>query len=218
MHLFPVILLTKSQAKLRADDDAAASSDATVGPLLVEMGTLYDQRLGKQSRALVHYQRALQVFQQTKDYGQIGSTLCLIGSVHVRKGDGDKALKCYRDSLVMRRLSSGGRGETPEIAETLHSIGNCEARDGRFEDCIESYNSALEMKRKVFGDADHVSIAKTEHCVGLALLQLGQYDEALTSFDSSLKARRSQLGQDHLDVAFSLHRYIFRIGRHRHFQ
>lgn len=196
-----VIALTKLQVKECANKDEMSDK---VGSLLVEMGTLYDHRLNKQSKALTYLQKALQVFQQQKDYKQIGVTLSLIGVIHVKKSANQKALKCFRDSLVMRKMSSDNN-DTAGIAETMHNIGNCEAREGQFESSLRSYGEALRIKRKIF-PKEHISIAKTEHCVGLAMLQIGNLDAALESFEASLKVRRTVLEDDHLDVSFSLHR------------
>ena len=197
-----VISLTKKQFKKESVDKDEMSEK--IGPLLVEMGMLYDHRLNKQSKALIYLQKALQVFQQRKDYRQIGNTLSLIGVIHVKKSAHEKALKCFTDSLVMRKMSSPTI-ETAGIAETMHNIGNCEARDGQFENSLLSYEEALRIKKNIFPER-HISIAKTEHCMGLAMLQLGNLDAALEYFESSLKVRRSLLGSSHLDVSFSLHR------------
>ena len=196
-----VISLTKKQLKESADKDEMS---AKIGPLLVEMGTLYDHRLNKQSKALIYLQKALQVFQQMKDYKQIGNTLSLIGVIHVKKAAHEKALKCFTDSLVMRKMASPNM-ETASIAETMHNIGNCEARDGQFDNSLRSYGEALRIKKMVFPER-HISIAKTEHCMGLAMLQLGNLDDALKYFEPSLNVRREFLGGSHLDVSFSLHR------------
>lgn len=197
-----VIALTKLNGKGSSSGKEGLSDK--IGTLLVEMGMLYDHRLKKPSKALVYLQKALQVFQTRKNYEQIGCTLSLLGVVHVKRSANAKALKCFRDSLVMRRMSSKNE-DLAGIADTLHNIGNCEARAGQFESSLRSYEEALQIKKKVFF-GEHTSIAKTEHCMGLAMLQLGQLDAALVSFKSSLKVRRALLGDDHLDVSFSLHR------------
>ena len=200
-----VIALTKLQVK----DNTLTKFEMSdkIGTLLVEMGTLYDHRLNKQSKALIYLQKALQVFQQKKDYEQIGNTLSLIGVIHVKKMANEKALKCFRDSLVMRKIVSSEKKqmETTGVAETLHNIGNCEAREGQFENSLSSYEEALQIKKKFF-PKEHATIAKTEHCMGLAMLQLGNLDDALEMFEKSGNVRRKLLGNDHLDVSFSLHR------------
>ena len=198
-----VIALTK-QLQDKEESVYDPTSTDKIGTLHVEMGTLYDHRLNKQSKALVYFQRALERFQQDKDYKHIANTLSLIGVIHVKKSANGKALKCFRDSLVMRRMSPTTPEEKIGIAETLHNIGNCEAREGEFESSLRSYGEALKIKRKIFQD-EHISIAKTEHCMGLAMLQLGNLDGALDLFLTSMKVRRKLLGDDHLDLSFSLH-------------
>jgi tetratricopeptide (TPR) repeat protein len=198
-----VIVLTKQLAN---ECENANEMLDRIGVLTVEMGSLYDHRLNRQSKALIYFQKALQVFQQRNDYKQIGNTLTLIGIIHVKNSANQQALKCFQDSLVMRRMYSKKK-ETADIAETLHNIGNCEAKEGRFEDSLRSYEEALRIKVKVHPN-DQLSIAKTKHCIGLAMLQLGNLDDALKSFESSLKVRRALLGDAHLYVSFSLHRSV----------
>jgi tetratricopeptide (TPR) repeat protein len=196
-----VIVLTKQQAKECENENEMLDR---VGTLLIEMGSLYDHRLNKQDKALKYFQKALLIFQKTKDYKQIGNTLTLIGVIHVKKSANQKALKCFQDSLVMRIMHTKKK-ETADIAETMHNIGNCEAKEGRFEDSLRSYEEALQIKNKVL-PKEQLSIAKTEHCMGLAMLQLGNLDTALELFERSLKVRRALLENNHLDVSFSLHR------------
>ncbi|KAL7554811.1 hypothetical protein ACHAWF_018356 [Thalassiosira exigua] len=207
-----VIVLTKKLQHKESQSQKKKEMTGRMGSLLVEMGTLYDHRLNTQSKALVCLQKALQAFRQIKDYRQIGITLSLIGVIHVKRSANQKALKCFRDSLVMRRMSTSGESceETAAgVADTWHNIGNCEARDGRFDDSLRSYGEALWIKREIFTVEEErsgaLSIARTEHCVGLAKLQLGNLDGALESFEDSIKVRRKFLGDSHLDVSFSLH-------------
>lgn len=195
-----VIALAKVQAKVSGDDKVSRN----IGSFLVEMGTLYDQKLNRKKKALTYLQRALQVFQEEKNYKEIAATLSLIGVIHVKKSASQKALKCFKDSLVMQKLASGEK-ETVAVADTFHHIGNCEARDGHFEESLCSYQEALRIKKSIFYETENLSIAKTQHCMGLAQTQLGNLDDALELFEASIKVRRSLLGH-HLDVSFSLHR------------
>jgi len=194
-----VLTLTRALAKQNNDDQSLK-----LGSLLVEIGTLYDHQLNKHSRALTSLQKALQMFKQGKDLKNIGTTLSLIGVLHVKKSAFQKALKCFHDSLVMQKITSESK-DTAQIADTLHNIGNCEARLGHFEESIPAFEEAMRIKKTIY-PLVHLSISRTEHCAGLVMSQLGKLDEALTLFQSSLNTRRSLLGNDDLDVSFSLHR------------
>ena len=195
-----VIALMKVELK-----ESAGKREITekIGSLLVEMALLYDHRLNKQRKALTYYQRSLQVFKHIKDLKKIGQVLSQMASIHVKNDDNQKALKCFRDALVLQKKSQ--REESLEMADALHSIGNCEAKEGEFEKCLETYDSSLRIKKNILPE-EHASIAKTEHCIGLAQIQAGNFEKALGYFLSSIKARRSLLGNHHLDVSFSLHR------------
>ncbi len=198
-----VIALTKSQAKAQKNKDDQSEK---LGTLFVEKGKLYDRHLNKHMKALTSFHSALEIFKEGNFYKQIGSTLSLIGAIHVKESAHQKALKCFRDSLVIQRMTSQ-TNETAEIADTLHNIGNCEARLGHFENSLPSFKEALRIKKKIY-TAVHLSIAKTEHCLGLVMTQLGNLNAALMFFQSSLSIRKALLGCDHLDVSFSLHRLV----------
>ena len=174
-----------------------------IGSILIEMGVLYNHRLNKPSKALVYFQRALQVYKQMKDFKKIGEILSHMANIHLKKADSQKALQCFRDALVLQKKSF--EGDSLEIADTLHNIGNCEAKEGDVENSVNSYLESLRIKKTLL-PAEHVSTAMTEHCIGLAQLQIGKHNKALGYFQSSLKSRRSLLGNDHLDVSFSLHK------------
>ena len=195
-----VIALMKVELKESTDKREITEK---VGSLLVEMAMLYDHRLNKPRKALTYFQRALQVFKHLKDLKKIGQVLSHMASIHVKNADNKKALKCFRDALVLEKKSL--KGESLEMADTLHNIGNCEAKEGEYEKCLDTYSESLRIKTSIL-PAEHASIAKTEHCIGLAQMQAGYLEKALDYFLSSIKARRSLLGNDHLDVSFSLHR------------
>ena len=195
-----VIALMKVELKESTDKREITEK---IGSLLVEMAMLYDHRLNKPRKALTYFQRALQVFKQLKDLKKIGQVLSHMASIHVKNADNQKALKCFRDALVLEKKSL--KGESLEMADTLHNIGNCEAKEGEYEKCLDTYSESLRIKTSIL-PMEHASIAKTEHCIGLAQMQAGYLEKALGYFLSSIKARRSLLGNDHLDVSFSLHR------------
>lgn len=196
-----VIALSKSRTNENTRD---SNQIRKLGTLFVEIGKLYDFQLNKQSKALNYFQHALQMFKEGNDYKLIGNTLSLIGVIHVKKSAHSKALKCFNDSLVMLKMYSETK-ESVEIADALHNIGNCDARMGHFENSIPAFEEALRIKKLIY-PAVHLSISKTEHCLGLVLSQLGSLDQGHKLFQSSLNTRRALLGNDHLDVSFSLHR------------
>ncbi len=196
-----VIALLKVELNESADKKEIT---AKIGSLLVEMAILHDHRLNKRRKALTYFQRDLQVFKQMKDLKMIGQILYQMASIHVKNDDNQKALKCFRDALVLQEKSL--KGESLEMADTLHNIGNCEAKEGEIEKCLESYDSSLRIKRNILPEEYHASIAKTEYCIGLAQIQAGKFEKALGYFLSSIEARRSLLGNHHVDVSFSLHR------------
>lgn len=91
-----------------------------------------------------------------------------------------------------------------EVAETLHNMGNCCAKQSDFDNAAIHYEQSLIIKRMI--DGESLSTAKTLHTIGLVNEEIGLLDDAFKYYEDSYKIRLAQLGESSLDVAFSLHR------------
>ncbi len=69
-----------------------------------------------------------------------------LGLAHLRKGEHDRAAEYF--------IAAGGKGGGRLASKAHHNLGNCRARQGRFEDAIDSYKAALEVD-PANADASH---------------------------------------------------------------
>jgi len=59
-----------------------------------------------------------------------------LGLAHLRKGEHDRAAEYF--------IAAAGKGAGRLASKAQHNLGNCRVRQGRFEDAIAAYKSALE--------------------------------------------------------------------------
>ncbi|MHC4250917.1 MAG: tetratricopeptide repeat protein [Planctomycetota bacterium] len=69
-----------------------------------------------------------------------------LGLAHLRKGEHDRAAEYF--------IASAGKGGGRLSSKAHHNLGNCRARQGRFEDAIAAYKAALEAD-PANADASH---------------------------------------------------------------
>ena len=60
-------------------------------------------------------------------------------------------------------------------------LGVIQYRRGQFDQSLQSYERALEIRRRILGE-DHWRTALTRSNIGETLVELGRYDEALARF------------------------------------
>jgi serine/threonine-protein kinase len=125
-----------------------------------------------------------------------------IGSANPAEGIG-------RDVTVLEALESATRdidrafADQPEIAAAVkHTVGSTYLRLGRYDEAEPLLESALEIRRTLFGP-DDPSALETLTSLGGVLLFRGDYDAAEEAFREVLEKRRAQLGE-HPEVAASL--------------
>lgn len=125
-----------------------------------------------------------------------------MGIAHAKRLSFKKAIRCLSDSLSVRELILGKRNI--EVAETLHNIGNCFAKQNDHDNAAIHYEQSLIIKRMI--DGKSLSTAKTLHTIGLVNEEIGLLDDAFEYYEDAYKIRLNALGETSLDVAFSLHR------------
>jgi len=118
-----------------------------------------------------------------------------IGIAYRRLGQGEDALRTYRDALdINRRLD-----QKVGIAANLTNIGAVELGLGRLDDALASYTEALQLRREI-GDREGIGASLMD--LGNVYLDMGRDDDALQSYRDSLVIQR-EIGNE-LDEALSL--------------
>ncbi|QRK08233.1 tetratricopeptide repeat protein [Archangium violaceum] len=111
-----------------------------------------------------------------------------------------------RARLLLRHAEAAGErfGGDPELtARRLTYEGELAFVDGRFEETLERYQKALELRRR-FLPSHHPDIGTSLTDMAGILGQLGRYEEAVALSRSALANLEAALGPHHPDVAYAL--------------
>jgi uncharacterized protein HemY len=101
----------------------------------------------------------------------------------------------------------GEEAAHPDIAGSLHWLGNVCLRKGEYEKARGYYEESLAMKRKVYGEeAANPDIAASLQALGSVCLDKGEYEKARGYVEESLAMFRKVHGEEaaHLEIAASL--------------
>jgi tetratricopeptide (TPR) repeat protein len=133
--------------------------------------------------AIAHYTAALEI---DKQYRRDRAAIDInnIGAVLFRAGQFEEAIKCYEQSLVIRREVRDRAGE----GRVLDNLGTAHYNLGYFEKALAYYRQALVIRREV-GDAkgEVTTLVKIGNVYG----QFGQPEEAIGSYEQALTVART---------------------------
>jgi len=91
----------------------------------------------------------------------------------------------------------------PDEATTLHNMGVEYYHQGKYEEALQYYLRALEIRENKLG-VDHPDVAGTLNNIGVVYYNQGKYEEALQYYLRDLEISEKKLGVDHPDVATTL--------------
>lgn len=136
-----------------------------------------------------------------------------LAGVYTRRGDYDKALEIYDESLAIqeRVLPSGHQ----EIATTFSNMGGVYRRIGRLDEAEDTLRKSLEMRQRLFPEG-HRTRLMSRHTLAILMSDRGKFQEAYDLSGAVLEARRRKLGR-HPDTAASIYGsayYLYKLGRH----
>ncbi|GJD19283.1 TPR domain protein [Rivularia sp. IAM M-261] len=143
-------------------------------------------RRGEYPKALLTYQRVLEIRRQLGDKAGIGQTLNNIGQVYNGLIQQEKALEFLQQALTIRREIKDRVGE----GETLDTLGGVYLALLKEEEALKTLQQALEIRREV---KDKAGEAVTLSRMGLTYSYLKQQDKGLKLLQQAL-AMHKELG------------------------
>lgn len=180
------------QARRRADPSDSHE-------LAVELNNLgrLDYDVGEHDAAEAHFQEAVAVWER------LGSTDVVIGlrnlaAVAMAQKRYEEAL--HRHEQILDRQRADLDAGSPEIADTLYSLGSLHRRRGELEPAESLMGEALDLYEAAYG-SDHTRVATVKSSLGRVLYLKGRFDEARTLYEQALDTHRRLLGDDHVRVA-----------------
>jgi CHAT domain-containing protein/Tfp pilus assembly protein PilF len=151
---------------------------------LVRLGDVY-ARQGKDD-ALTQLERALAIWQKLLGENRPGAS-DRIAMINSDPGfDMDKALGDLQALSTLHKIY--GNDVSP-IAATLDRIGDVYAGRTQFDEALDQYRRALEIRRRLLGD-DHPGLAQDLHNIGSVHLRQGKLAEARDDLRAAVLASR----------------------------
>jgi serine/threonine-protein kinase len=124
-----------------------------------------------------------------------------IGRAYFKLGLYERAEPLLADALERRRAALGP--DHPEVAASLHHVGELRAAQGRYEEAERMHRRELELRLAELGEGRQL-VAESRNSLALALYPQSRFDEAEELLRRSLALQERALGGEHPEVATTL--------------
>jgi tetratricopeptide (TPR) repeat protein len=136
-----------------------------------------------------------------------------VAEVLIAKGQSEPALALHRRALARREKTFGPAH--PDVAKSLHNLGNLYYQTGRMAESVDAFRRATESFAAALGPR-HVLTGRARGSLGEALRAAGRLDEAAAELQGAREVLVAALGAEALPVAFvdtNLGLLLARLGR-----
>ena len=162
---------------------------------------LQKAKKGSWESALLCWQNALEIREQVlgDSHPDTANTLNNCGIAMGKLGRFDEAIEVLERALEIRAEHYGTR-QHPEVAATLHNIGNVLHQAQDRAGAIQCFWDAKLLQEKILGP-DHVQVARACVAIGNVYYEALQYDDAREAYhDALLVFTNAGLAADHAEV------------------
>lgn len=142
------------------------------------MATVFLQQ-NKNDSALVHFKKAIQIFEDLKLEGKMASSYNGLGNIFLYQGVYEKALENYLQSLQLLETSNSPK---QKIGLVTSNIGIVYFELKKYDKAIEYHNRALKLAEET-GDSSGVGSVFTN--LGNVYKELGKYEESKAHYTRS---------------------------------
>jgi tetratricopeptide (TPR) repeat protein len=171
-----------------------------IASILLSMSCVYfvqhelDQAMGALDECIASYDG-----DETRS--EVVTALHNLGIAYERKGDYDKAMKCYDDVLELRRREFGD--SHIHVAESLTTVAKMMERQGRVSDALRRYQESLEIYRSALSDQDLVFGSNLAGVLSKisTFSDEKSIEHAVCAYKEALSARKAFKGETALDEA-----------------
>jgi serine/threonine protein kinase/tetratricopeptide (TPR) repeat protein len=123
-----------------------------------------------------------------------------LGVTYLDLGDLEKAEDHVLGSLqTYQELDA----ESADVAQSLNNMGVLRSVAGRYEEAVQYFEDALELRRRILGDTSEET-ADSMTDLGNALVRLGRFDEAEPLLRDALASKRALHDGPHASVALGI--------------
>jgi tetratricopeptide (TPR) repeat protein len=177
----------------------------SVDPRLVEAQEAFNEghrlmQAGEDARAQPLVERAIQLREEALgvDHLDVAAAINLLGLLHSRQGQVERAEFCYLHALknVERALGKSH----PSVATLLNNLGVLYAEQGLAEKARPVHERALAIREAKLGK-DDPQLAESLFNLATFYFKQGQYARAEPLYARALASRQAVLGENHPEVA-----------------
>ncbi|MBX7093680.1 MAG: tetratricopeptide repeat protein [Flavobacteriales bacterium] len=134
---------------------------------------------GDISKAIEEFEKALAIYEQTKNNKGIASELNNIALVYSDLGKPEKALQYFDRGLELYRKTDNQKG----IASTLTNIGIVYHNQGNYSKAIENYTAGLVVSERL-KDRSNMAVSNTN--IGIVYYEQREYEKAKEYFKKGI--------------------------------
>lgn len=174
--------------------------DEAVGDALNITGFL-EMKSGNKEQALRLLSKALDIRRHNEEWAKAADTLQQIGDIHREAQNFDLAIDCYKECLKLSSMELGDEDEG--IADGYIALGNIQTVVGQHADAGASYQAALFIIMRVFGDEDE-RVMPLLLKMGTSRLRAGDTDQAEQNLDQFARLRKTRGENNDIDYVNAL--------------
>lgn len=186
-----------------------ASAISCMGNVKNRIGEL-DAALELYVEAAGIYKALFQEAQETEDVAistrDVTSTLKVIGMVHSKKGELEKAMGFFNEALSILTASSAAQTPTGiEMTAAIYTrMASIYVKKADLDNAMDHYREAYELTVRNRGTANHQEVAGILHYIGGVFHKRTEYDEAMNCYQEAIRIYHSVLGPGNPTVAGTL--------------
>ena len=162
------------------------------------------QDVGNFDKALLMYERALQVIEKTNESLTPMLHECILnnfGQFYQEKREFKESLKLYEEALIINQREN--ESDNLNVATIYNNQAGIYQAQGNLSKALQLYLRAYNIRKNFLG-SEHPEVANVLNNIACLYEDEGNYEEALKLFLQALDIREKKLGKEHPFVANSV--------------
>ncbi|KAL4455289.1 hypothetical protein ABPG74_012441 [Tetrahymena malaccensis] len=170
---------------------------------ILQLASYYEQ-LQNYAMAYEYYDILLQIrlkrlLPKTISSPQIAQSHTLIGFVHEKMNQLDKAQENHQKALMMRKHLYGEIHQ--EVADSMINLSMIQIRKGLYQEALKMQEQALKIKEKLMPDS--ADVAQCMNNLAILLETLGNFESAISYHEKSIAIKKKIYGEQSSSIATS---------------
>lgn len=135
---------------------------------------------GEYDKALIHYQKSVDISMKTGDMKSVADSLGEMGIIWKNVGDYHKALTYYQQSMEIAEKIN----DKKSIAVALHNIGNVFDYMGHYDEALAHLQKSMKISEET---GEIIEVSNSLHQMGVVYQHKGLYDAAMSCYQKALE-------------------------------